>query len=116
MGSNDDAVAFLLERPPARLDVGLIARALQCRREGADPDSLFPVRRMLLSQIDACAFGFSLLEATHLADGADGHRRSKEIVRQGLPARPRVARVSSVTEFMHRQPELRCNVLWCNAV
>jgi predicted nucleotidyltransferase len=55
MGSNDDAVAFLSERYPARLDVSLIARALQCRQTGADPDALFPVRTTLLSQIDACA-------------------------------------------------------------
>ena len=55
MGSNDAAVAFLSERYPARLDVSLIARALQCRQMGADPDALFPARTMLLSQIDACA-------------------------------------------------------------
>ena len=55
MGSNDDAVAFMSERYPERLDVSLIARALQCRQTGADPDALFPARTMLLSQIDACA-------------------------------------------------------------
>src|SRR6202163_1027169 len=44
MGSNDDAVAFVTERPPARLDVGLIAAALQSRRNAADPDELFPAR------------------------------------------------------------------------
>ena len=55
MGSNDDAVAFLNERHPARLDVSLIGRALQCRQTAADPHSLFPARTTLLSQIDACA-------------------------------------------------------------
>jgi len=55
MGSNDDAVAFLSEGHVARLDVGLIARALQCRQTAADPDSLFPARTVLPSQIDACA-------------------------------------------------------------
>jgi hypothetical protein len=55
MGSNDDAVAFLREGPVAGLDVGLIARALQCRRAAADPDALFPERTVLPSHIDACA-------------------------------------------------------------
>ena len=55
MGSNDDAVAFLQETRPAGLDVELIARALACRRAGADPDCLFPERTMLPAQVDACA-------------------------------------------------------------
>ena len=55
IGSNDDAVAFLRERPVAGLDVGLIERALQCRQSAADPDALFPARKVLPSQIDACA-------------------------------------------------------------
>jgi predicted nucleotidyltransferase len=55
MGSNDDAVAFLGKTRPARLDVSLITRALQCRQANADPDSLFPVRTTLPSQVDACA-------------------------------------------------------------
>ena len=59
MGSNDDAVAFVNERPPARLDVDLIARALKCRQAAADPDALFSARRTLLSQIDACASLFA---------------------------------------------------------
>jgi predicted nucleotidyltransferase len=59
MGSNDDAVAFLRETHPARLDVELIARALQCRRAAADPDSLFPARVMLAAQFDACASFFA---------------------------------------------------------
>jgi hypothetical protein len=55
MGSNDDAVGFLSERHTAGLDVGLLECALQCRRSAADPDALFPARRVLPSQIDACA-------------------------------------------------------------
>jgi hypothetical protein len=55
MGSNDDAVAFLGKELPAGLDVSLIARALQCRQADADPDSLFPARTTLRSQVDACA-------------------------------------------------------------
>jgi predicted nucleotidyltransferase len=55
MGSNDDAAAFLGETPPARLDVSLITRALQCRQADADPDALFPARTTLPSQVDACA-------------------------------------------------------------
>ena len=55
MGSNVTAVAFLSEDHPAGLDVGLITRALQCRRAASDPDSLFPLRTVLPSQIDACA-------------------------------------------------------------
>jgi hypothetical protein len=59
MGSNDDAVAFLSEGHIAELNVGLIARALQCRQTAADPDSLFPARTVLPSQIDACASLFN---------------------------------------------------------
>jgi hypothetical protein len=55
MGSNDDAVSFLRKTRPARLDVNLIASALQCRQADADPDSLFPARTSLPSQVDACA-------------------------------------------------------------
>jgi hypothetical protein len=55
MGSNDDAVAFITERPGIGLDTGLIERALSCRRAGADPDTLFAERTLLPSQIDACA-------------------------------------------------------------
>jgi hypothetical protein len=54
MGSNDDAVAFLGERQLAGLDISLITRALQCRRDAADPDALFPARMVLPAQIDAC--------------------------------------------------------------
>jgi hypothetical protein len=59
MGSNDDAVAFLGKTSPARLDVNLITRALQCRQADADPDNLFPERTMLPSQVDACAALFA---------------------------------------------------------
>jgi hypothetical protein len=55
MGSNDDAVTFVNERPPAHLNFDLIAHALRCRLADADPDALFPARTTLLSQIDACA-------------------------------------------------------------
>jgi hypothetical protein len=55
MGSNDDAVAFLKEGHAAGLDVSLIQCALQCRQRAADPDTLFPARKVLPSQIDACA-------------------------------------------------------------
>jgi hypothetical protein len=47
--------SFLSEGHVASLDVGLIARALQCRQTAADPDALFPARTVLPSQIDACA-------------------------------------------------------------
>jgi hypothetical protein len=55
MGSNDDAVAFLNENHIVGLDVSLIACALEYRRAGADPDTLFPDRALLPSHIDACA-------------------------------------------------------------
>ena len=54
MGSNDDAVAFLRTRPTG-LDLSLITSALQCRQVEADPDSLFPARTLLPSQVDTCA-------------------------------------------------------------
>jgi hypothetical protein len=63
IGSNDDAVAFLKERPLAGLDVKLIARALECREAAADPDVLFPARTALPAQFDVCASLF--------ADGSD---------------------------------------------
>jgi hypothetical protein len=55
IASNDTGVAFLHESPVAGLDIGLIARALQCREAAADPDALFPLRTVLPSQIAACA-------------------------------------------------------------
>ncbi len=54
MGSNDEAVAFLSEAYPARFDITLLTRALQCRHADADPDPLFPARTSLPSQVDAC--------------------------------------------------------------
>ena len=54
MGSNDVAVAFLKEGHAAGLDVSSLECALQCRQSAADPDALFPARKVLPSQIDAC--------------------------------------------------------------
>jgi hypothetical protein len=59
MGSNDDAVAFLKERHAAGLDISVLERALQCRQSATDPDALFPARKVLPSQVDACAELFS---------------------------------------------------------
>jgi hypothetical protein len=47
VGSNDDAVAFLTERPSLGLDLGSIARALQCRHDAEDPVALFRPLRVL---------------------------------------------------------------------
>jgi len=55
MGSNDEAVTFLGKISVDRLDLSLIARALQCRQSNADPDCLFSARTTLPCQIDACA-------------------------------------------------------------
>ncbi len=55
MTSNDAAVAFVSDRHPAGLDLTSIEQAMQCRRTAADPDSLFPLRTILSSQVDACA-------------------------------------------------------------
>ncbi len=55
MGSNDEAVAWLQDRAPPGLDVTLVARALDCRRAGDDPDALFPARVVLPPQVAACA-------------------------------------------------------------
>jgi hypothetical protein len=55
IGSNDEAAALLGDTRPPLLNVGLIDRALQCRQAGADADTLFAERKMLLSQVDACA-------------------------------------------------------------
>jgi len=64
VGSNDEAVAFVSEVCPSRLDMTLITRALQCRQAEADPDLLFPARISLSSQVDAC---FALLSGPPLA-------------------------------------------------
>lgn len=55
MDSNDEAVMFLRNASQPQLDVGLLTRALQLRQAGADPDTLFPERVALSSQIDACS-------------------------------------------------------------
>lgn len=55
MGSNDAAVALARERRPAGLDVDLLASALQCRHDAADPDPLFADRVALPAQVEACA-------------------------------------------------------------
>jgi predicted nucleotidyltransferase len=55
MGSNDEAVDDLRARRPAGLDVDLVARALRCRQDAADPDMLFPERVTLPAQVAACA-------------------------------------------------------------
>jgi hypothetical protein len=60
IGSNDDAVTFLNERPVPGLNIDLIARdALRCREAAADPDVLFPARTALPAQFDACASLFA---------------------------------------------------------
>jgi hypothetical protein len=66
MGSNDEAVAFLSERRVAGLHVSLLENALRCRQSGADPDALFPARKALPSQIDACT--------ALLSDGSSSQR------------------------------------------
>jgi len=66
MGSNDEAVAFLAASPPARLDIGLLARALQCRQDDADPDALFAERARLPAQVEACA---ALMQARQQSQG-----------------------------------------------
>jgi predicted nucleotidyltransferase len=55
MTSNDAAVAFLHAQQIPGLDLGIIDRALECRRAAADPDDLFPGRTILPTQITACA-------------------------------------------------------------
>ena len=55
MASNDDAIAYLRDHPPAGLDLALIGRALQCRLDAADPDPLFADRQSLPGQYTACA-------------------------------------------------------------
>lgn len=55
VGSNDEAVVFLSERPVVGLDVKLIARALELRNAADDPNPLFFARTVLPSQVGACA-------------------------------------------------------------
>jgi len=54
IASNDDAIAYLEDNPPAGLDLALLGRALDCRREAADPDRLFADRFALPAQYAAC--------------------------------------------------------------
>jgi len=54
MGSNEEAVAFVLAQAPPGLDLELVAGALQCRRAASDPDPLFPARGQLPGQFEAC--------------------------------------------------------------
>lgn len=54
MASNDDAVAFLRRHPVPGVDIGLVERALTCRRENRDLDALFPERSRLDDQLRAC--------------------------------------------------------------
>lgn len=55
MASNDDAIAYLRDHPPADLDLDLFDRALRCRHDAADPDPLFADRFALPDQYAACA-------------------------------------------------------------
>jgi predicted nucleotidyltransferase len=54
IASNDDAIAYLRDHPPADLDLALLSRALQCRHDAADPDKLFADRHSLPKQYAAC--------------------------------------------------------------
>ena len=54
IGSNDDAIAYLEDHPPAGLNLALLGRALQCRHDAADPDPLFADRLALPDQYTAC--------------------------------------------------------------
>jgi hypothetical protein len=54
ISSNDEAVAILQHEPPAGLDADLIARALQCRNDGGDPDVLFAERTKLRKLVEVC--------------------------------------------------------------
>jgi predicted nucleotidyltransferase len=55
MASNDDAVAWLTERPVPGVDLGPIVQALDIRRAAEDSDALFGVRTTLPRQVAACA-------------------------------------------------------------
>ncbi len=59
IGSNEDAVTFLNERPVPGLNIDFITRALRCREAAADSDVLFPARTALPAQFDACASLFA---------------------------------------------------------
>ncbi|MDA1325429.1 MAG: nucleotidyltransferase domain-containing protein [Proteobacteria bacterium] len=55
IASNDAAIAYLRDHPPADLDLALLGRALRCRHDAADPDKLFADRLALPGQYAACA-------------------------------------------------------------
>jgi predicted nucleotidyltransferase len=55
MSSNDDAVAWLRERPVPGLDLDPIVQALDIRRAAEDSDALFGARTKLPRQVAACA-------------------------------------------------------------
>jgi hypothetical protein len=54
MGSNDDAVAFTCEHPPPGMNTDILARTLTYRQAAADPDDLFPARKILPDQVKSC--------------------------------------------------------------
>jgi len=54
MASNDDAVAFLRENPPAGFAIDLVERALRFRQEARDLDEVLPAREALPRQLAAC--------------------------------------------------------------
>jgi len=55
IASNDDAVAFLRNNRPRKLDLNIIGEALRCRNDGRDPDDLFAARHVLVPHVEACA-------------------------------------------------------------
>jgi hypothetical protein len=54
MGSNDDAVAYTRDHAPPGMDTDIMTRALIYRQAAADPDALFPARRILPEQVTSC--------------------------------------------------------------
>ena len=54
MGSNDEAVVFTREHPPPGMNTDILTRALTHRQASADPDELFPARRILPDQVKSC--------------------------------------------------------------
>jgi hypothetical protein len=54
MGSNDDAVAFTCEHSPPGMTTDILTKALTYRQAAADPDELFPARRILPDQVKSC--------------------------------------------------------------
>jgi predicted nucleotidyltransferase len=55
MGSNDEAVDFVVAQAPAGLDLELVTEALRCRHAASDPDPLFAARGLLPRQVEACS-------------------------------------------------------------